>query len=82
VLIVGDSGCGKSSLLVRYTKGDFSGMLRNTIGVEFMEKMITVGDGKKVLAQLWDTGFGMACSFYACGFRRAMFWPGEPCSRK
>ena len=69
-------------MLVRYTKGDFSGMLRNTIGVEFMEKMITVGDGKKVLAQLWDTGFGMACSFYACGFRRAMFWPGEPCSRK
>ena len=39
-------------------------------------------DGKKVLAQLWDTGFGMACSFFACGFRRAMFWPGEPCSRK
>jgi GTPase SAR1 family protein len=69
VLIVGDSGCGKSSLLVRYTKGDFSGMLRATIGVEFMEKMVTVDDGKKVLAQLWDTGESPRCSLTTCRFR-------------
>ena len=38
ILLLGDSGVGKSSLLLRYTKNEFISDLRSTIGVEFALK--------------------------------------------
>ena len=35
VLLLGDSGVGKSSILLRYTKNQFTADMRSTIGVEF-----------------------------------------------
>ena len=54
VVIIGDSGVGKSSLLTRYTVDRFDLEAKSTIGVEFAARNVTV-DGKVVRAQVWDT---------------------------
>lgn len=54
ILIVGDSGVGKSSLLQRYTDGVYSKEFLTTIGIDFKLKTIDL-DGKRVKLQIWDT---------------------------
>ena len=54
ILLLGDSGVGKSSLLLRYTKNEFISDLRSTIGVEFALKYITI-DNFQLKVQIWDT---------------------------
>ena len=54
VLLLGDSGVGKSSLLLRYTKNQFSTDMRATIGVEFGLKYLTI-DNFQLKVQIWDT---------------------------
>ena len=54
VVLIGDSGTGKSNLLSRFTRNEFSLESRSTIGVEFATRSINV-DGKTVKAQSWDT---------------------------
>jgi Ras-related protein Rab-18 len=53
VLLVGDSGVGKSSLLLRFTADTFDD-LSPTIGVDFKVKMMTLG-GKRLKLTIWDT---------------------------
>jgi GTPase SAR1 family protein len=48
--MIGDSGVGKSNLLMRYTQGDFNIESKTTIGVEFATKKVQTQDGKKVKA--------------------------------
>lgn len=55
VVMIGDSGVGKSNLLMRYTKGDFNLESKSTIGVEFATKKVMTSNGKSVRAQIWDT---------------------------
>jgi small GTP-binding protein len=52
---VGDSGVGKSNLLSRFTRNSFSAEEKSTIGVEFATRIVTMEDGKRVKAQIWDT---------------------------
>ena len=54
ILLLGDSGVGKSSLLLRYTKNQFMTDMRSTIGVEFGVKFIKV-DNLQLKVQIWDT---------------------------
>uniref|UniRef100_H2YTE6 Uncharacterized protein n=1 Tax=Ciona savignyi TaxID=51511 RepID=H2YTE6_CIOSA len=54
VVVVGDSGVGKSQLVARFTRNEFSTNSRQTIGVEFATKTIQV-DSRMICAQLWDT---------------------------
>ncbi|KAG0414094.1 hypothetical protein HPB47_008734 [Ixodes persulcatus] len=54
VVIVGDSGVGKSCLLNRVCKNAFAPTFKSTIGVDFQVKSMTV-DGRQVAMQLWDT---------------------------
>ncbi|KAE8726400.1 Ras-related protein RABA1i [Hibiscus syriacus] len=54
VVLIGDSGVGKSNLLSRFTKNEFSLESKSTIGVEFATRSIRVDD-KVVKAQIWDT---------------------------
>ncbi|KAL5200149.1 hypothetical protein ABZP36_021352, partial [Zizania latifolia] len=54
VVLIGDSGVGKSNLLSRFTRNEFSLESKSTIGVEFATRSLQV-DGKVVKAQIWDT---------------------------
>ncbi|XP_056864430.1 LOW QUALITY PROTEIN: ras-related protein RABA1f-like [Raphanus sativus] len=54
VVLIGDSGVGKSNLLSRFTRNEFSLESKSTIGVEFATRSIHVDD-KIVKAQIWDT---------------------------
>ena len=54
VVLIGDSGVGKSNLLSRFTRNEFCLESKSTIGVEFATRSIAV-DGKTVKAQIWDT---------------------------
>lgn len=54
VVLIGDSGVGKSNLLSRFTKNEFNLESKSTIGVEFATRTLNV-DSKVVKAQIWDT---------------------------
>ena len=54
ILVIGDSGVGKSNLLLRYVKNEFASDMRSTVGVEFGTKMLKI-DNYDVKAQIWDT---------------------------
>ncbi|CAL9768332.1 unnamed protein product [Musa acuminata subsp. burmannicoides] len=54
VVLIGDSGVGKSNLLSRFTRNEFNLESKSTIGVEFATRSIRVED-KVVRAQIWDT---------------------------
>ena len=54
ILLLGDSGVGKSNLLLRYTKDQFMVDMRSTIGVEFAMKLLKL-DGLDLKVQIWDT---------------------------
>ncbi|XP_016580882.2 ras-related protein YPT3 isoform X1 [Capsicum annuum] len=54
LVLIGDSGVGKSNLLSRFTKNEFNLESKSTIGVEFATKSMNV-DGKVIKAKIWDT---------------------------
>ncbi|GMY33583.1 ras-related protein Rab11D-like [Fagus crenata] len=54
VVLIGDSGVGKSNLLSRFTKNEFNLESKSTIGVEFATRTLNV-DTKVIKAQIWDT---------------------------
>ncbi|KAJ8479748.1 hypothetical protein OPV22_023475 [Ensete ventricosum] len=54
VVLIGDSGVGKTNLLSRFARNEFSSESKSTIGVEFATRTIRV-DEKLVKAQIWDT---------------------------
>jgi len=54
LLLIGDSGVGKSSLLMRFSENSFSDTFISTIGVDFKIRVFDV-DGKRVKLQVWDT---------------------------
>ena len=53
-LVIGNSGVGKSCLLIRFTDDSWSDSYVTTIGVDFKIKTLDV-DGKSVKLQIWDT---------------------------
>jgi small GTP-binding protein len=54
IIIIGDSNVGKSNILSRYTKDQFQGNSKATVGVELGTKFVKVeGVGAKL--QIWDT---------------------------
>lgn len=54
VVILGDGGVGKSSLMNRFVSNKFDSQSFHTIGVEFLNKDITLQDDKYTI-QIWDT---------------------------
>ncbi|KAE9455953.1 hypothetical protein C3L33_12156, partial [Rhododendron williamsianum] len=54
VVLIGDSAVGKSQLLARFARNEFSLDSKATIGVEFQTKTLNI-DHKTVKAQIWDT---------------------------
>ncbi|KAI5844794.1 small GTPase superfamily [Tricharina praecox] len=54
VIILGDSGVGKTSLMNQYVNKKFSASYKATIGADFLTKEVLVDD-RLVTMQLWDT---------------------------
>ncbi|KAM4585273.1 ras-related protein Rab-33B-like [Odontesthes bonariensis] len=54
VLVIGDSGVGKTCLTHRLCAGEFPSRVEATIGVDFRERMVDI-DGERIKLQLWDT---------------------------
>ncbi len=54
VMILGNSGVGKTSLLEQYVNRAFSGAYKVTIGADFLTKDLDV-EGSKIKLQIWDT---------------------------
>ena len=54
VVVIGDSGVGKSNLLSRFTRDEFNLESKSTIGVEFVTRSVSI-NGKTIKAQIWDT---------------------------
>lgn len=55
VVLVGDTGVGKTNLLSRFTSNQFKVDSKSTIGVNFATRNID-RDGRVIRAQIWDTG--------------------------
>ncbi|CAL5325658.1 unnamed protein product [Camellia sinensis] len=53
-IIIGDTGVGKSCLLLQFTDKRFQPVHDLTIGVEFGARMVTI-DGRPIKLQIWDT---------------------------
>ena len=54
LLIIGESGVGKTCLLLRFTDDSFTANHLTTIGIDFKIKIITL-EGKLIKLQIWDT---------------------------
>jgi small GTP-binding protein len=54
ILLLGDTGVGKSSLMFRFSEGEFKSGLIGTAGVDYKMKNIELG-GKSIKIQIWDT---------------------------
>jgi len=54
LLLIGDSGVGKSCVLLRYSDDAFTPSFITTIGIDFKIKSLNV-NGKKIKLQIWDT---------------------------
>ncbi len=54
IVIVGDSGVGKTNILYRFCDNEFKTTYVSTVGVDFKNKIIQV-DGQKIRLQIWDT---------------------------
>lgn len=74
LVLIGDSGVGKSNLLSRFTRNEFNLESKSTIGVEFATKTLTV-DSKVIKAQIWDTaGQERSISFLSISLRFFLFF--------
>lgn len=54
VVLLGDSGVGKSSLLLRFVSNEFAEDGQPTLGAAFLSKTILVNE-KAIKFQIWDT---------------------------
>lgn len=72
LLLVGNSGVGKTCILIRFVENTYSESYLNTIGIDFKIRTVIV-DGKRIKFQIWDTaGQERFYSITGACYRRAL----------
>ncbi|KAG8346106.1 ADP ribosylation factor family Ras of Complex Roc domain [Trypanosoma vivax] len=56
VIVVGNAGVGKTSLIRRYCETEFGQEYKQTIGLDFYSKKVDLPRHQQVLLQIWDIG--------------------------
>lgn len=54
IILLGDSGVGKTNILTRFSNNTFSDSTKTTLGVDFKTRTIEI-DNVKIRSQVWDT---------------------------
>ena len=76
IVVTGDGGVGKTSLIRRYVSGCFNPSERITIGCDFYTKVLDTGYGHQYKFQIWDMGgqeqFRTLLPLWSKGLRGAM----------
>lgn len=54
IILIGDSGVGKTSFLNRFCYGNFKHNIPCTVGLDYGQKVVKHNQ-KKIMIQLWDT---------------------------
>lgn len=54
IIILGDSGVGKTAILNRFADDQFTEIYSTTVGIDFKIRTILI-EGKKIKLQMWDT---------------------------
>lgn len=74
IMVLGNSGVGKTSFIHQFFDGTFNNKYCTTVGIDFREKTMHI-DGRSISIQLWDTAGqeryrSLSTSFYrdAMGF--------------
>jgi small GTP-binding protein len=77
LVIAGDGGVGKTSLVTKYTTGHFSQSTKMTIGMDLFNKQFTIPDIGNFYLQIWDFGgeerFRSLLSPYMIGAHGVLF---------
>uniref|UniRef100_A0AAV2K3I9 Ras-related protein Rab-9A n=1 Tax=Knipowitschia caucasica TaxID=637954 RepID=A0AAV2K3I9_KNICA len=73
VILLGDGGVGKSSIMNRYVTNKFDAHLFHTIGVEFLNKDLEV-DGHQVTLQIWDTADDNQSFLNLCNWKKEFIY--------
>lgn len=55
LVVLGDSGVGKTTLIHKYVNKEFRADFKSTIGADFTAKEIVVDNNYKIDLQIWDT---------------------------
>mgnify|MGYP001153341496 CR=1 FL=1 len=55
LVVLGDSGVGKTTLIHKYVNNEFRADFKSTIGADFTAKEIVVENNYKIDLQIWDT---------------------------
>ena len=55
IVLLGEAGVGKTSIITRYISGSFSQVVMTSTGSSFVAKKIELDDKKKIKLQIWDT---------------------------
>ena len=69
-ILIGNTGVGKSALMLRYTSELYEDKHNPTVGIEFGTKIITTEQGTAVKLQLWDTAGQEAFQSVTRGYYR------------
>ena len=56
IVLIGNSGVGKTSIALRYKDGKVSTSPRATIGASYIQKVIKMADKNELKLHIWDTG--------------------------
>eukprot|EP00347_Sterkiella_histriomuscorum_P012638 403367803 len=58
IVLIGNSGVGKTSIAQRFIEGKFDMYNKNTIGASYFQKNVVLNDGKILYLYIWDTAGG------------------------